>query len=110
MKTFLKVTLLLGFMVVVLFALPEIASALCGGIVSGFTMMAGLTLAAFLILGLAVVGGGTAAVVVLSLLVSLACVLIAVAVPIALPVLVLAALIILPIKLARRMSRPAATA
>ncbi len=110
MKTVLKVTLLLGLMVVVLFALPEIVSALCGGIVGGLTMMAALTLVGFLILGLAIVGGGSAALAVLALLLALACVAIAVALPLALPFLILAALIVLPIKLVQRLSRPTVAA
>jgi len=110
MKTFLKVALLLGLMVLALLALPAIASHLCGGIFGGMAALAALVIGGVLILGLAIVGGGAALVVGLALLLALGCIAIAVLLPIALPLLILAALIVLPIKLARRLSRPAVAA
>ena len=110
MTTFLQVSLLLGLMVVVILAGPAIASQFFGGIVSGLTALALLVLFAILFLGLAIVGGGTAAVVGLAMLLALGCVVVAVLLPIAVPILILAALIVLPIKLARRLSRPTVAA
>ncbi len=110
MKTVLKVSVLLGLMLLALLALPAIASHLFGGVFSGLAALALLVVASILLLGLAILGGGTALVVGLALLLALGCVVVAVLLPIALPGLILAALIVLPIKLARRLARPAATA
>ncbi|MBK8479259.1 MAG: hypothetical protein IPL39_24165 [Opitutaceae bacterium] len=105
MKTFLKVTLLLGAMVIVLLALPGLASSLFGGIFSGMAALALLVVGGVLILGLAIVGGGTAAVVALALLLALGCVVLAVLLPIVLPLLIVAGLITLMVKLVRLATR-----
>ncbi|HLP08339.1 MAG TPA: hypothetical protein VK178_09235 [Opitutaceae bacterium] len=110
MKTFLKVAFLLGLMVLVLLALPAVASHFCGGLVGGLAALGLMVVAGVLLLGLAVIGGGTAAVVVLGVLLALGCVVIAVLLPIALPILLMAGLIALIVKLARRNSRPTAVA
>ena len=112
MRTFLKVTLLLGAMVLVLLALPGLASSLFGGFFSGLAALALLVVGTVLFLGLAIVGGGTAVVVGLALLVVLGCVALAVLLPVLLPVLLVVGMIILLVKLVRgaARARPAAVA
>lgn len=110
MKPFLKVSLLLGLMVLLLLAAPTIASHLCGGLLGGMAALALLALGCILFLGLAIVGGGAALVVGVILLLAVACAIITALLPIALPVLIVAGLIALVAKLARRNPRPAATA
>lgn len=105
MKTFLKVTLLLGAMVIVLLALPGLASSLFGGLFSGMAALGLLVVGGVLILGLVIVGGGTAAVVVLALLLALGCVVLAVLLPIVLPLLIVAGVITLFVKLVRLATR-----
>ncbi|HLP01349.1 MAG TPA: hypothetical protein VK163_04935 [Opitutaceae bacterium] len=108
MKTFLKVSFLLGLMVLVLLALPAVASHLCGGLVGGLAALGLMVVVGVLLLGLAIIGGGTAAVVVLGVLLALGCVVVAVLLPIALPILLVAGLITLLVKLTRRSSHPVA--
>lgn len=110
MKTFLKVSLLLGLMVVLLLALPAIASHLCGGFLGGIAALAALVVAGVLFLGLAIIGGGTALVVGLALLLALGCVVVAIVLPVALPVLLVVGVIMLITKLARRSAPPATVA
>ena len=110
MKPFLKVTLLLGAMVVLLLAAPAIASHLCGGLLGGMAALAAILLGAVLVLGLAIVGGGAALAVGLVVLLGLACAILAALLPFALPVLIVAGIVALILKLARRGSRPTATA
>jgi hypothetical protein len=106
MKTFWKVTLLLGVMVVVLLALPGLASTLFGGFFSGMAALALLAVGSVLFLGLAIVGGGTAAVVAFAVLLALGCVVLAVLLPVVLPILIVAGLITLVVKLVRLATRP----
>jgi hypothetical protein len=106
MKTFWKVALLLGVMVVVLLALPGLASTLFGGFFSGMAALGLLVVGGVLFLGLAIIGGGTAAVVVCSLLLALGCVVLAVLLPVVLPILIVAGLISLVVKLVRVATRP----
>lgn len=105
MKTFLKVTLLLSLMVVALLALPGLASNLFGGFLSGMAALALLVVGGVLFLGLTFLGGGTAAVVGLVLLLALGCVVLAVLLPVVLPILILAGLITLMVKLVRLVTR-----
>ena len=110
MKTFLKVSLLLGLMVLVLLALPALSSHLLGGFLGGLAALALLVIGGVLILGLLAIGGGTALVVALALLLALACVVVAIALPIVLPVLLVVGVIALITKLARRRSTLAVAA
>ncbi len=110
MKTFLKVSLLLGLMVFVLLALPALTSHLLGGFLGGLAALAVLVVGGVLILGLLAVGGGTALVVALALLLALACGVAAIALPIVLPVLLVVGMIALIAKLARRRTTPAPVA
>ena len=109
MKTSLKVALLLGCMVLLLLALPAVATHFCGGLMGGLAALGLLLVGGVLFLGLLIIGGGTAAAVVLALLLALGCVALAVLLPIALPVLIVAGVISLLVKLARRSTRPALT-
>lgn len=104
MKTFWKVTLLLGVMV--LLALPGLASTLFGGFFSGMAALALLAVGGVLFLGLAIVGGGTAAVVACAVLLALGCVALALLLPVVLPILLVAGLITLVVKLVRVATRP----
>ncbi len=106
MKTFLKVSLLLGLMVFVLLTLPALTSHLFGGFIGGLAALALLVIGGVLILGLLAVGGGTALLVALALLLALACSVMAIALPIALPVLLVVGAVALITKLARRSTPP----
>ncbi len=106
MKSFLKVSLLVGLMVLLLLAAPAIAGHIFGSFAGGLLVLAALALGGVLLLGLVIVGGGTALVVGLALLVALACVVLAALLPIALPVLVIVGLVALITKLARRSAPP----
>lgn len=108
MKTFLKVSLLLGLMLLLLLAIPAFASHLCGGFLGGMAALGLLIVAGVLFLGLALLGGGTALLVAFAVLLALACAAVAVLLPIALPVLLVAGLISLVVKLVRHSSRPTA--
>ncbi|MFT3830700.1 MAG: hypothetical protein QM691_13435 [Opitutaceae bacterium] len=108
MKTFLKVSLLLGLMVLVLLALPAVASHFCGGLMGGLAALGLMVVVGVLFLGLTLVASGTAAVAVLGVLLALGGVVLVVLLPIAVPVLLVAGLITLLVKLARRGSRPGA--
>ena len=110
MKTFLKVTLLLGLMVFLLLAAPLIASHLCGGFFSGMAALALLLVIGALCLALAIIGGGAALVVGLAVLAALCCAVVTALLPIALPVLFIAGLVVLVAKLARRRPAPATAA
>ncbi len=110
MKTFLKVSLLLGLMVFLLLAAPAIAGHFCGGYFGGMIALVALVAVSVLLLGLAIIGGGTALVVGLALLVALACAVLAALLPIALPVLLVVGVVALITKLARRNSPPAVAA
>ena len=106
MKTFWKVTLLLGVMVLVLLALPGLASTLFGGFFSGMAALALLVVGGVLFLGLAIVGGGTAAVVACAVLLAVGCVVLALLLPVVLPLLLVAGFITLVVKLVRVATRP----
>ena len=105
MRTFLKVTLLLGVMVIVLLALPGLAGHLFGGFFSGLAALALLVVGCVLFLGLAIIGGGTAVVVALAVILALGCVVVAVLLPVILPLLIVAGLITLFVKLVRCATR-----
>ena len=106
MKTFLKVSLLLGLMVLLLLAAPAILGHYFGSFFGGVIALAALVAVGVLFLGLAVIGGGTALVVGLALLLALGCAVLAALLPIALPVLLVVGLIALITKLARRSTPP----
>ncbi len=106
MKSFLKISLLLGLMVLLLLAAPAILGHFCGSFFGGVVALVALVAVGVLLLGLAIVGGGTALVVGLALLLALACVVVAALLPIALPVLLVVGLIALITKLARRSTPP----
>lgn len=102
MKSFLKIAGLLALMVLLLLAAPALVGHLCHGLIAGTATFGLLVLGSVLILGLAVVGGGTAVVIALVVLLSLVCALVSVLLPVALPVLLLAGLITLIVKATRR--------
>ena len=85
MKTFAKVALLLGLMILLLLAAPALASHLCGGLLGGIVALGAVLLAGGLVLALAIVGGGVALVVGLALLLALAGVVVTALLPVALP-------------------------
>lgn len=95
-------------MLFALVATPFLSSHLCGGFLGGMASLALFGLGAVLFVGLAIVGGGTAALVALAVLLAVVCAIAAALLPIVLPVLLLVLLIALPIKLARRNARSAA--
>lgn len=98
MKTFAKVALLLGLMILLLLAAPALASHLCGGLLGGIAALGAVVFAGGLVLALAIVGGGVALVVGLALLLALACVVVTALLPVALPVLIFIGLVALIIK------------
>ena len=102
MKTFAKVALLLGLMILLLLAAPALASHLCGGLLGGIAAIGAVVFAGGLVLALAIVGGGVALVVGLALLLALACVVVTALLPVALPILAVVGLCVLVAKASRR--------
>lgn len=108
MKSFLKITALLALMGLLLLTAPLIVGHLCHGLVAGTVAFGFMVLVGVLLLGLAIVGSGTLALVALAVLIALTCALISALLPVALPVLLLAGFIALILKLVRRKAPVAA--